>query len=148
MSNRIIVRCDRCKIKNRLDINRLQESPKCGKCGHPLHSEPYYDHVLELTDQTFTTEVLSHSGPVLLDFWAPWCGPCGMVGPIMDQLANEHAGRLKVAKMNLDENPQTASRFGIRSVPTLLFFKDGNLVKTLPGAFPKHEIEKFLSLIL
>jgi thioredoxin len=79
-----------------------------------------------------------------VDCWAPWCGPCRMVAPIMDQLASEYAGRVKIAKLNTDENPLTASQYGIQSIPTLLFFKDGTLVNKLVGALPKSEIEKHL----
>jgi thioredoxin len=102
-----------------------------------------------VTDATFTNEVERSPLPVLVDAWAPWCGPCRMVGPIIDELAEEMAGRLRVAKLNVDDNPMTATRFGLRSIPTLLLIKDGREIDRLVGALPKAEIvrrlEKFVS---
>jgi thioredoxin 2 len=101
-----------------------------------------------VTDQTFQTEILSHSGVVLLDCWAAWCGPCRMISPIVDQLAREFSGRVKVAKLNVDQNPMTASRYHVLSVPTMLFFKNGKVVQTLAGAYAKPEIERQLLSLL
>jgi len=98
-----------------------------------------------VTDATFEEEVEKSSLPVLLDCWAPWCGPCRMVGPIIDQLAEELDGRIKVAKLNVDESTQTAVKFGIMSIPTMLIFKDGEVVDKLVGAQPKEAIEKRLA---
>src|SRR5947207_11623033 len=94
-------------------------------------------HLTAVADATFGQEVEQHKGLVLVDFWATWCGPCHMVAPIMEQLAGEHAGKLKVAKLDVDENPATAMRFNVRSIPTVLFFKDGQKVDQLVGAYPK-----------
>jgi len=98
-----------------------------------------------ITDQTFEREVLQARGrPVLVDCWAPWCGPCRMVGPILDQLAAESAGRYRIAKLNVDDNQQTAARFQIASIPTMLIFKDGQLIDRLIGAQSKEVIAEHL----
>lgn len=91
---------------------------------------------------------MNFPGPVVLDCWAPWCGPCRMVAPILDQLAKEFSGKVKFAKLNTDENQATARQFGIQSIPTLLFFKSGVLVNRLVGALPKGEIEQQVNLLL
>jgi thioredoxin 1 len=90
-----------------------------------------------VTDQTFETEVLKSPTPVLVDFWAEWCGPCKMIAPTIDQLATEYAGRLKVVKVDVDENGEVPIRYGVQGIPTLLLFKDGNVVEKLIGAYPK-----------
>ena len=92
---------------------------------------------LEITDNNFSTEVLQSAKPVLVDFWATWCGPCRMIAPIVEELATEYEGKFKIGKMDVDNNPQTATQFGIRSIPTLLIFKGGKVVDTIVGQFPK-----------
>jgi len=94
-------------------------------------------HLTAVTDATFGQEVEKHKGLVLVDFWATWCGPCHMVAPIMEQLAGEYNGKLKVTKMDVDANQRTAMRFNVRSIPSILFFKDGRHVDTVVGAYPK-----------
>jgi len=143
-----IVVCSKCGAKNRVDENKLATSQaKCGRCGEKLGgagSEQDSKPVV-ITDQTFEREVVQARGqPVLVDCWAPWCGPCRMVGPIMDQLAAESQGRYRIAKLNVDENPQTAARFQIASIPTMLIFKDGKLIDRLIGAQPKQAIAERL----
>jgi thioredoxin 2 len=101
-----------------------------------------------VTDANFTEQVERSPLPVLLDMWAPWCGPCRMVGPIVEQLARELAGRVRVAKLNVDENPMSQARFGVRSIPTLLVLKDGREVDRLVGAMPKQEILRRLEPII
>ncbi len=93
--------------------------------------------VLNLTEDNFETEVLKSSDPVLIDFWAAWCGPCQMVAPLMDEVASEYSGRLKVGKVNVDEQQGLAARYHVQSIPTLLFLKDGEVVDTLMGAPPR-----------
>jgi thioredoxin 2 len=144
----IIITCPRCGTKNRIPNSRLKDRPLCGKCRNPLSSEKTLDRPVEVTDRTFHQEILAFAGPVVLDCWAPWCGPCRLVGPVIDQLAGEYAGRVKFAKLNTDENQQTAGQFSIQSIPTLLFFKGGKLVNRQVGALPKAEIERQIRSIL
>jgi thioredoxin 1 len=100
---------------------------------------------VELTDSSFETEVLKSTLPVLIDFWAIWCGPCRMVSPIVEELAGEYSGKLKVGKVDVDSNPSTAMQYGIRSIPTLLLFKDGQVVEQIVGAVPKRVLVDKLS---
>ena len=99
-------------------------------------------HVKEATDQNFETDVLQSSLPSLVDFWAVWCGPCRALAPIIDEIASENVGKLNVFKLNVDENPDTAGRFGIRGIPTLLFFKGGKMVKQVVGVTAKADLQK------
>lgn len=144
----IIIRCSHCGTKNRVPKSRLSQRPVCGKCRSPLVIGQGLDKPVDITDHTFDSEVLSAAGPVLVDCWAPWCGPCRMVAPVLEQLAREYAGRVKIAKLNVDENPQTASRYSIRSIPTLLLFNRGEMVNSMVGALPKQEIERLLQPLL
>jgi len=102
----------------------------------------------EVTDSNFDQEVLKASKPVLVDFWAPWCGPCRMVAPVVEELADEYAGRVEFAKLNTDDNPQTAVKYGIRSIPTLLVFKDGEPVGQIIGFRPKSDLKKRLDAVV
>jgi thioredoxin 1 len=95
---------------------------------------------VELTDATFSSEIEKHDGLAVVDFWAPWCGPCRMVGPLLDELATEYAGKAKVAKVDVDQNQSLAQRFGVRSIPLILFFKDGKVVDQVLGAVPKAQL--------
>jgi thioredoxin 1 len=102
------------------------------------------DAVTDVTDNNFTAEVLESELPVLVDFWAPWCGPCRRVSPIVEEIADERTDALKVVKMNIDENQETAIKFNIMSIPTLMLFKNGELKKTVIGAYPKRKLEEEL----
>jgi thioredoxin 1 len=95
-----------------------------------------------VTDGNFSTEIEQHNGLSLVDFWAAWCGPCRMVGPVIEQLAGEYEGKLKVGKLDVDSNQQTTMRFNVRSIPSILFFKNGQLVDTVVGAVPKQFLER------
>ncbi|MDQ7830381.1 MAG: thioredoxin [Desulfovibrionaceae bacterium] len=100
---------------------------------------------IQLSDGAFEAEVLQCDLPVLVDFWAPWCGPCRAMGPVIDELTNEYAGQVKVAKMNVDENPSTPSKYGIRAIPTLILFKGGEVVEQITGAVSKSSIKEMIS---
>jgi thioredoxin 1 len=102
--------------------------------------------VPEVTDDNFQAEVIESETPVLVDFWAPWCGPCRRVSPIVEEIANEHAGELKVVKMNTDENQNTAIEYNIMSIPTLILFQNGQVAKKIIGAYPKRALEAELEL--
>lgn len=145
-----LVVCSKCGSKNRVDESRLATSEaKCGRCGAELSSATGQQDSkpVTITDGTFEREVLQTSGrPVLVDCWAPWCGPCRMIAPVLEELAAESQGRYRITKLNVDENPQTSARFRISSIPTLLIFKEGKLIDRLIGAQPKQAIAERLQL--
>ncbi|MBS7073496.1 MAG: thioredoxin [Haemophilus parainfluenzae] len=101
--------------------------------------------VLHINDADFETTVVQSDIPVLVDFWAPWCGPCKMIAPILDEIAPEFAGKVKIVKINVDDNQLVAGQFGVRSIPTLLLFKNGQLVATQVGALPKNQLAAFIN---
>ena len=102
------------------------------------------EKILHVTDDTFEQEVLQSQTPVLVDYWAEWCGPCKMIAPVLDQIATDYAGRLKVAKINIDENQSTPPKYGIRGIPTLMLFKNGNVEATKVGALSKTQLAAFI----
>lgn len=102
------------------------------------------DSLVHVNDADFEKEILKSEQPALVDFWAPWCGPCKAIGPIVEELAGSYAGRVKMAKMNVDDNPKTAAAYGIRSIPTLLLFKGGKVLDTLIGLVSRERLEDFV----
>ena len=140
----IEVKCSKCGTKNRVSKQKLQQGllPRCGRCKEILIMESKGPVIV--TDATYEEEVEKSSIPVLLDCWAPWCGPCKMIAPTIEKLAEELSGRIKVAKLDVDENPKTAMKLEIMSIPTLLIFKDGKIVDKMVGAQPKSVIEQHL----
>jgi thioredoxin 2 len=146
MADPLMIRCPVCAATNRVPREKAEQGlrPKCGRCKNvlPIELKP-----LTVTDATFAADVEGSQLPVLVDAWAVWCGPCRMIEPIVDELANEMVGRARIAKLNVDENPITASRFGLRSIPTLLVIKGGQEVDRILGAQPKMEILKRLECV-
>ena len=102
------------------------------------------EQIVHLSDDSFETEVLQSDQPVLVDYWAEWCGPCKMIAPVLDEIAGEYAGKVKVAKLNIDDNPNTPPRYGIRGIPTLMLFKDGEVEATKVGAVSKSQLTAFI----
>jgi thioredoxin 2 len=142
-----LIRCPSCGATNRVPGARLQsgDQPVCGRCKTPLAATRY---PVTVTDENFASEVEASQLPVLLDLWAAWCGPCRTIAPVIEELATEMAGRVKVGKLNVDESPQTAARFGVRSIPTLLILKNGREADRLVGALPKQEILRRLQAFI
>ena len=138
MADSQIIRCPSCNTLNRVPQERIDQGlkPVCGKCQSPL-AVPV---IVTVTDATFADQVEKSKLPVLVDMWAEWCGPCKMISPVIDQLARELNGRLRVAKLNVDENPATASRFQVRGIPLLVLMKDGHEVDRIVGVQSKSEI--------
>ena len=104
--------------------------------------------LLQATDGNFEPEILKSDIPVMVDFWAPWCGPCHVIAPVIEELAAEYAGKVKVAKMNVDDNPATPSQYGIRGIPTVILFKDGKVFDQIVGAVPKSKVEEMIKKAL
>jgi thioredoxin 1 len=102
------------------------------------------EQIVHITDDSFESDVLQSSQPVLIDYWAEWCGPCKMIAPVLDEIANEYGDKLKVAKLNIDENPNTPPRYGIRGIPTLMLFKNGEVEATKVGAVSKSQLVAFI----
>jgi thioredoxin 2 len=136
-----VVNCPQCGAKNRLKTPAQDQVPICGKCKKPL---PW---ITAGTDISFRKE-LETSTPVLVDFWAEWCAPCRMTAPVLEDLARDKAGQIKVVKINVDQNPATSGQFNIRSIPTMILFKNGRPVETLVGAMSKEALLQRLSLHL
>jgi thioredoxin 1 len=109
-----------------------------------LEANAVTDQIIHVSDDTFETEVLSSDKPVLVDYWAEWCGPCKMITPILQEVAEEYADKLKVVKLNIDENPATPPRYGIRGIPTLMLFRNGNVEATKVGALSKSQLAAFI----
>jgi thioredoxin 2 len=134
------VRCQFCDTWNRIDASRAPDRPKCGKCAKPI----LLDRPLVLNDETFARTIAESDVPVLVDFYADWCGPCKMMAPFVDEIARERQGSVLVAKLDTDRAQQTATSFNIRSIPTSIVFRGGKEVARHSGAMPKRGLEELL----
>jgi thioredoxin 2 len=147
MPEALLIRCSACGAENRVPREKLEQglTPVCGRCKARLSAatEP-----LTVTDANFTAEVERSQMPMLVDMWAPWCGPCRVLAPVIESLAAEMAGRVRVGKLNVDENPVTAERFNVRGIPALLVFKGGREVDRMVGVQPKAEIVRRLERVM
>ena len=137
MSDTTIVVCPTCEKKNRVPAS-ARGVPRCASCHNPL---PW---LAEADDSTYQAVVDEAAIPVLVDLWAPWCGPCRMVSPVLEALARSHAGKVKLVKINVDESPQIAGRFGVQGIPTLLVLHRGKVVSRQTGAAPEHVLRPWL----
>jgi thioredoxin 2 len=144
MAGTELICCPSCGAKNRVPLDKLRQAlqPICGRCKAPLNKKA---KPVTITDANFSAEVDHSPLPVLLDLWAPWCGPCRSMAPVIEELAQELAGRIRVAKLNVDDNPSTAARFGVQSIPTLLLLKGGKEVDRLVGVRTKAELSRRLA---
>jgi len=137
------VACPFCETLNRVDLTRIEQHPKCGQCGKPI----LLDRPIAISDASFERVTTDTTVPVVVDFYADWCGPCKIMAPLLDDVAHRRAGELLIVKLDTDRNPVTGQRFGIRGIPTLIAFREGQEVGRRVGAVPPAELEAFLKSI-
>jgi len=143
MPETLLIHCPACGADNRVPREKLNQglAPVCGRCKTPL---PAGGQPITVTDANFSAEVEQSAMPILVDMWAPWCGPCRILAPVIEQLAREMAGRVRIGKLNVDDNPVTAERFNVRGIPALLVFKGGREIDRMVGVQLKAEIVRRL----
>ena len=134
------LRCAFCLKLNRVDVGRADDRPKCGECGKPF----LLDRPVKISGEDLERVVAESDVPVLIDFYADWCGPCKMIAPIIDEIAEEYGDRIKVTKMDIDSNMMTPQQYSIRGIPTLMIFKDGDVEATKVGALSKSQLTAFI----
>ncbi len=141
---RVLVRCLFCDTLNRVDVRRAADRPKCGECGRPI----LLDRPVRMVDADFDRIIAEAEVPIVVDFYADWCGPCKVMAPLLDDLARERMGSLVVAKLDTDRNPESARRFGITGIPTLIVFREGRELGREIGAVPKPRLEALVTRAL
>jgi thioredoxin 2 len=145
----LTLRCGKCRTKNRVPVSKLHDGAQCGRCAALLnHQDVYTGKTVMVTDSNFDKTVLTSPLPVLLYGWAPWCSVCSSTGPMVEQMALETKGKIRVAKVNIEANPQLASKYNILSVPSFFIFDAGNLKEQLPGAVPKHDLMMKMAMFI
>lgn len=144
VSAKVTVRCPFCTKLNRVDLRRAQDRPACGECGKPI----LLDRPLMVTDQDLGRVLADAEVPVIVDFYADWCGPCKIMAPILDDVARERMGSVLVTKLNTDHNPRASAQYGIRGIPTLILFRDGKEFARQTGAVPRGMLDKLIARVL
>ena len=143
MNNEFIITCRVCAAKNRVRLDKINFLPLCGKCKSQLEIP---DRAVNVNEKEFQEEVLRETIPTVVDFWAPWCGPCRMVSPILDEIAGKYPGKVKVVKVNSDENPGLSAQYRVQGIPTIILFREGKEANRIVGAAPRENILQFLHL--
>ncbi len=140
-TRRVTLSCQFCLTLNRVDVGKVNHSPKCGSCGKPI----LLDRPIRVTDDDFQHVIGKSEIPVMVDFYADWCAPCKIMAPVLDEFAHQHIGEILVVKLDTDRNPDTAEKYGIRGIPTMIVFRKGVEVARRTGAVPRDELEKLLA---